>query len=174
MDYLTHPLSKVSLRKYAHELREICGVPQTGAFPVLEILDKMRDLFPGCDYIILPNSDFPKRTMARCKENELGGYTIEIKESVYERAYQGNGPELGFICHEECHVYLFSKGFTPIYERSFESGSLRAFESVEWQAKYLCGEVMIPYKDSIGMNLSELIDRYHVSKSYARSRLSKE
>lgn len=172
MDYLTYPTNKKELRKMSREFRLHCGVPMTGPFPVLFILEKLRDLFFGCDYIVLPDSDFPKQTMARCKPNDRGGYTVEIRETVYRRAFKlHSGPDLGFICHELCHIFLFSKGFVPIFERSFKPNTLRPFESVEWQAKYLCGEVMIPYKESIGMSKQEIIDYYHVSKSYANSRL---
>ena len=170
MDYLTKPTSKKDLRRMAKELRKYCGVPQHGAFPVLHILDKLRDLFVGCDYIILSDDQFPHNTMARCKLNSLGGYTIEIRESVYKNAWHGSGADLGFICHEICHIFLFSKGFTPIFERSFRSNSLPAYRSVEWQAKYLCGEVMIPYKESIGMTQQDIINTYQVSRSYAKSR----
>jgi len=171
MDYLTHPTSKKALRKMAREFRSFCDVSQQGPFPVLFILERLRDLFFGCDYIVLPDNQFPKKTMARCKENDMGGYTIEIKESVYNKAYEGSGAHLGFICHELCHVYLFNNGFKPIYEKSFKPHSLRPFESVEWQAMYLCGETMIPYKESIGMSQHEIINYYHVSKSYAKSRV---
>lgn len=171
MDYLTYPTNRKALRRLSAELRKLCGVPLSGPFPVLLILDKLRDLFFGCDYIILSDDEFTRQTMARCKPNDRGGYTIEIRESVYERAYQGRGADLGFICHEICHIFLFSKGFTPIFERSFEPKSLPPFRSVEWQAKYLCGEVMIPFKESIGMSENKIIDYYHVSKSYARSRV---
>lgn len=144
----------------------------TGPFPVLKILEKLQEIFFGCDFIVLEDYKFNKQTMARCKQNDRGGYTIEIKESVYQRAFKyKSGPDLGFICHELCHIFLFKKGFVPIYERSFKPNTLRPFESVEWQSKYLCGEVMIPYRESIGMTSQEIIDYYHVSKSYASSRV---
>jgi len=171
MDYITRPTSKKALRIMARELRTYCEVPQHGPFPTLFILDRLRDLFPGSNYDLLPDDKFPKKTMARCKPNNRGGYTIEIRESVYDRARHERGPDLGFICHEICHIFLFSKGFTPIFERSLKTRSIHAYRSVEWQAKYLCGEVMIPYKESIGMSMQKIIDYYHVSKSYAKSRI---
>lgn len=171
MDYLTRPTSKNELRKFAKELRSICNVPNTGAFPVLQILDKLTDLFFGCNYEVLEDNNFPDDTMARCQGNDMGGYTIEIRESIYMKAHKGDGASLGFVCHEICHVFLFSKGFTPIYESCFDYKSLRPFESVEWQAKYLVGEVMIPYEESEGMSKQSIIDKYHVSKAYATSRV---
>ncbi len=173
MDYLTKATSKIELRKFASELRALFGIPIIGPFPVLSVLDMLKDVFFGCDYQVLPDSDFPEKTMARCRENSMGGYTVEIRESVYNKARKGNGPSLGFVCHEICHIFLFYKGFTPIYEYSFDMFSLRPFESVEWQAKYLCGEVMIPFEESIGMCEEEIINKYNVSFSYANSRVNK-
>ena len=114
----------------------------------------------------------PASTMANCKANEDGGYTIVIKDSVYDGAYRcGSGACLGFICHELCHVFLFFIGFTPIFERSFENNILPAYCSVEWQAKALCGELMIPYEESKGLTSKEIQRKYGVSKGFAKTRL---
>ena len=80
------------------------------------------------------------------------------------------GALLGFICHEICHVFLFEIGFTPVYARSFADGELPAYCSVEWQAKALCAEVMLPYEETRGMKPKELVDTYHVSKAFATKR----
>ena len=110
--------------------------------------------------------------MANCKANEDGGYTIVIKDSVYDGAYRcGSGACLGFICHELCHVFLFFIGFTPIFEISFENNILPAYCSVEWQAKALCGELMIPYEESKGLTSKEIQRKYGVSKGFAKTRL---
>lgn len=109
--------------------------------------------------------------MAQCTPNDTGGFTIEIKESVYVGAYKNQtGAFLGFICHEICHVFLFEVGFTPIYARSFAEGEVPAYCSVEWQAKALCAEVMLPYEETRGMKPKELVDTYHVSKAFATKR----
>ena len=106
--------------------------------------------------------------MAQCSPNEIGGFTIKIKESVYQGAYEnGVGAFLGFINHEMCHVFLFEIGYTPIYERSFENNTISAYRSVEWQAKALDGEVMIPYDECKNMSKKEIIKKYHVSDSFA-------
>lgn len=102
--------------------------------------------------------------------NEDGGFTIEIKESVYDGAARGNGAFRGFICHELCHIFLFDQGFIPVFERAFENNKIPAYRSVEWQAKALCGEVMIPYEESQGMSFNELVTRYGVSQAFATHR----
>ena len=171
MDYKTKPTSRRDLRKYARLFRRLFDVPLTGPFPVLQALDRVSDIFAGCDYIIVEDKQLSPQTMARCVPNERNGFTIEIKESVYMGAYEKhNGALLGFICHELCHIFLFTIGFTPVYERSFSDNELPAYVSVEWQAKALCAEVMIPYDESRGMPQKKIMDTYTVSKGFAQAR----
>lgn len=175
MDYQTKSTSRKDLRKYSLYLRKLFDVPLHGSFPVLTVLDKLSDVFEGSNYMILEDSMLPAKTMARCYPNTNGGMTIEIKESVYTGAYEhGVGAFLGFICHEICHVFLCYIGFTPIMNRSFENGELPAYCSVEWQAKALCGEVMIPFDESHNMTEQEIVDTYHVSKAFAHVRRRQE
>lgn len=54
-----------------------------------------------------------------------------------------------------------------IYKCSFENNELPAYSSVEWQAKALNGEVMIPYDECKNMSKKEIIKKYHVSDSFA-------
>lgn len=171
MDYETKPTSRERLRIYSKFLRVLFDIPATGKFPVLQVLDKLSDVFEGTTYEIVEDNKLPPQTMAQCLPNERGGFTIEIKESVYIGAYENNtGAFLGFICHEICHVFLFEIGFTPIYTRSFEIGELPAYRSVEWQAKALCAEVMIPYEESKGMSVDDIVEKYCVSKAFAQNR----
>ncbi len=171
MDYKTKPTSRRDLRCYSQILRKIFKVPLAGAFPVLEVLDKLNDVFKDCNYEIVDDKKLSPQTMARCTPNDQGGFTIEIKESIYVGAYEKQtGAFLGFICHEICHIFLFRIGFTPIFERSFENNELPAYCSVEWQAKALCAEVMIPYDETKGMSITSIENTYHVSKAFARNR----
>lgn len=141
----------------------------------IHVLDKIPDVFDGSNYIIVEDKELPPKTMAQCTPNNAGGMTIEIKQSVYEGAYKHHtGAFLDFICHELCHVFLFAIGYTPIYSRTFEEGELPAYRSVEWQAKALCGEVMIPYEESRGMNAKMIQEIYQVSEKSARYRCKQE
>lgn len=171
MDYKTKATSRNDLRRYAVYFRKLFDVPRTGAFPVLEALEKLPDIFENCNYIIVEDKKFPPKTMAQCSPNDFGGFTIEIRESVYQGAYEKKvGAFLGFICHEIAHIFLFQIGFKPIYERSFADNELPAYCSVEWQAKALCAEIMIPYEESKGMKPKDIEKKYNVSKAFAINR----
>lgn len=171
MDYETKPTSRKDLRRYASYVRKLFDVPAGGPFPVLDALEKLPDIFEGSCYQVVEDNKLPPQTMAQCTPNDNGGFTIEIKESVYVGAYKNQtGAFLGFICHEICHIFLFEIGFTPIYARSFSDGEVPAYCSVEWQAKALCAEVMLPYVETCGMKPKELMETYHVSKAFATNR----
>lgn len=145
--------------------------PKTGPFPVLQALDRVSDVFKDCSYAVVEDRSLPPQTMCRCVPNNMGGFIIEIKQSVYDGAYEkGIGAFLGFICHEICHIFLFKIGFVPLYERSFEDNTIPAYCSVEWQAKALCAEVMIPFYESHNMSVHEICNTYHCSKSFAEAR----
>ena len=79
--------------------------------------------------------------------------------------------QVGFIAHELCHVYLFTLGFTPVFERAFKDRELPAYCSVEWQAKCLCGELLVPYEESQGMTRFQIVQHYKVSWGFADTRL---
>lgn len=171
MDYQTKPASRNDLRKFASILRRLFHVPNSGQFPVLDALEMLPDIFPGSNYVVVEDYKLPAKVMAQCSPNEAGGFTIEIKQSVYDGAYNNRiGAFLGFICHEICHIFLFEIGFKPIYARGFDNNELPAYCSVEWQAKALCAEAMIPFHESGNMSVSEIMDKYHVSKAFATNR----
>lgn len=170
MDYVTKPTSRAELRRLAKKLRISFGVPLSGSLPILEMLEKIPEVIPGSLFLVVEDDELPAKTMAQCYMNEDGGFTIEIKESVYDGAARGNGAFRGFICHELCHIFLFDQGFIPVFERAFENNKIPAYRSVEWQAKALYGEVMIPYEESQGMSFNELVTRYGVSQAFATHR----
>ena len=47
---------------------------------------------------------------------------------------------------------------------------LPAYCSVEWQTKALCGEVMMPYEQTKNMTQREIMEKYQVSKGFAKTR----
>jgi hypothetical protein len=168
MDYITKAASRNQLRQYGPIFRELFDVPLTGSFPVLDALEKLRDVFEGSCYIVVDDEEMPKNVVARCIKNEQKGFTIEIKQSVYDGAYKRIGAYLGFILHEMVHVFMYEIGYTPILQRSF--GEVPVYCYVEWQVKALTGEIAMPYDETEGMTVPELMKKYNVSKGFAKAR----
>ncbi len=173
MDYMTRPTSRKALRQMAPYVRALFNVDKEAPFPVLEALEKLGDKIPGSSYIVVPDTALPADTPALCRKDEQDNFQIQIKQSVYDGAYQKHiGAYRGFIMHEICHIFLYKVGFTPVYTRSFENNKIVAYRSVEWQTKALCGEVMMPYEATRGMSREMIMKTYGVSKGFADKRLS--
>ena len=168
MDYITKPASRKQLRQYANFFREMFNAPKDEPFPVLELLDKLPDYFEGSYYKVVDNEDLPKNVVAQCVKNDGKGFTIEIKQYVYDGAMKRIGAYLGFILHEIVHIYMYEIGYTPVLQRSFEETPI--YCSVEWQVKALTGEIAMPYEETAGMSVSEIMKIYNVSKGFAKKR----
>ena len=83
MDYKTKPTSREDLRRYSKLFRKLFDVPLTGPFPVLQALDRVSDIFSGCNYTVVEDKHLPPQTMARCVPND-------VAEEVYRVLGQYN------------------------------------------------------------------------------------
>ena len=73
MDYKTKPTSRKDLRRYAKFVRRLFDVPETGPFPVLQVLDRISDIFKDCSYAVVEDHSLPPQTMcfpSRPKKSE--------------------------------------------------------------------------------------------------------
>ncbi len=176
MDYITKPTSRAKLRRVSKIFRAIFGCKSDDdPFPVLQALEELPDVVDNTNYEIIDDSDLPANVFAQCFPKPEGGFVIQIKETVYNGAcYEGNCAFLCFICHEICHVLLFWLGFTPVSTRAFGDTEIEPFRSVEWQAKALTGEIMIPYEASKGMTSKAIMEKYRVTKKSADYRVKQD
>lgn len=177
MDYETKPISRIDLRNIAKYVRKAFKCKSDAeTFPVLYALEAIPDLFPNSNVNIIDDTELPANVFACCCPKPNGGFTILIKQSVYDGAcYDNNSAFLCFICHEICHIVLFYIGFTPISNMAIDkNNNIPAYRSVEWQAKALCGEVMIPYEATMGMKAKEIAKQYNVTKASAKYRVQQD
>ena len=164
MDYPTKPITRAKLRDIAFVLRRIFKVQSDQPFPVLEVLDRLPIILPGTSYEIVEDYELDENVPAQCVLQPDGTYVIFIKETVYQGAYEHHtGGYLNHILHEICHRFLFYFGYTPITQRSFSNKTIPAYCSVEWQAKALCGELMVPHEVAKTLSIPEIAKRYHTS-----------
>ena len=169
MDYITKPVSREQLRRFAPIFRKLFGVPLNGPFPVLLALEKLPDVFEGSSYEVVENDVMDKNVVAQCIKNEGKGFTIIIKQLVYDGAHDGIGAYCGFILHELVHIFMYEIGYRPIFQRSFAEAPM--YCRVEWQVKALTGEIAMPYEETKNLSVSDIIKKYNVSKGFAKRRL---
>ena len=152
---------------------------RTIKFPVLRVLDLLESKFSNnLYYIIDEDENFASNVMAVLETEDYEHFCIRIRQSVYDRALLGDGASLGYICHEMCHfilIYVF--GIVPktyksssgmILAKTVSNRPRKPYMSMEWQAKALCGEVMIPYEKCKKYSLRKIVKKTNSSYDQAR------
>ncbi len=168
MEYYTKQLTRSQIRKLAPIFRKLFDVSSSGPFPAVEALEKIPDVFEGSTFEVVENNELDINHPAKCEIMTDGTFDIKIRQDVYDGARLHRiGAYRGFIVHELCHPFLYKIGYTPIMERSFENGTITATCSSEWQAKALCGEVMMPYEETEPMGYRYIAKEYGVSNGSA-------
>lgn len=173
MDYEIRPTSRCDLRLYACLFRSICGFSENEVIDPTQLLDRLPDLegFHDVRYEIVYNNNLPGKVPAQCIPTE-DGYMIQIKESVYLGASEKKtGGHRMHIMHEIMHVFLDKLGLKPNFSRPLTKDT-PTYCRLEWAVMAIAGEVMMPYEATKGLTEKELVEKYGVSHSAAKKRLS--
>lgn len=179
MDYETSIiLNRKQIRLISKLFRRMFKI-RTILFPVMKILERLVIKFDkNLYYVVEEDEMFEKNVMAALVPEENDFYCIRIRQSVYDKALAGDRASLGYICHEMCHFFLIHvMGVGPklyvaadnlVYARTIDDNNTPAYKSMEWQAKALCGEVMIPYERCQNYSLTDLIEKTSSSTEQAK------
>ena len=179
MDYESRlSLSRIQIREISKFARRLLKI-KTVKFPVLKALERLIDKFSNnLYYLILPDDEFETNVMAELVPEGNDVYCIKIRETVYEKAVNGDRACIGFICHEMCHfilVHIFDAGPVLykgenglVYARSLKDNGLPPYKSMEWQAKALCGEIMIPYEECKNYSFEQIVSITDSSNEQAK------
>ena len=177
MDYKTKIISRNRIRSIAFFIRTFFKdcISKDGLYvDVIKLIDIVYQKTNKSIIVEIVEDKKLKDSPGSCKPDYKGNYLIQIKESVYNGACDGIGGYRMHIMHELAHAFLCMIGYTPICERSFKNYQLRPFESMEWQAKALAGEILMDYKLTSGMTADELIDKCGVSIDSALNRVKRK
>ena len=170
MDYKTKATSREDLRKIAMLVRKIFKCKNKYYFDVIDAFERAPEIFPRITTTVVEDDELELNIPARCNFDFNGNYVIEVKNTVYEGAVEGIGGYRAHILHELCHAILCLLGFTPILDRVFHNNEIKPYESMEWQAKALCGEIMMPYEETKGLTVGQIKNYCKVSEESARLR----
>lgn len=157
--YIVEPKSREELRALANTLRDLLSLNDKLYVPIVEILDVLPEFFDDFSYEIVSDDELPYETHADI--NIKFGH-IRIKESVYERACNGEGRDRMTIAHEIGHFITLCFCSYKI-KRFFGKKEVKPYNDPEWQAKCFAGEFMIPYHLTTDMNPYEIVDACGVS-----------
>lgn len=158
-DYIVEAKSRKALRGLANVLRDKLGLTGTLYMPIVELLDILPEIFKDFSYEIVDDAELPFNTHA---DTDVHTGHIRIKESVYERACNGEGRDRMTIAHEIGHFFtLCFCGFK--LHRNFRKQKVKNYEDPEWQAKCFAGKFMIPKCLVEEMNPSQISEVCGVS-----------
>src|SRR5574344_761581 len=179
MDYKTKPISREDLRVIAIWFRSIFKCKNTYRFDVIGAFEKIHLLIPQITTEIIEDDDISVinglTVPSACIPDFNGNYHVVIRQKIYDGANDGVGGYRDHIMHEMSHAILCLLGFTPILERAFKNNEINpCYTSMEWQAKALTGEMLIPYEKTIGMSSKMIRFKCGVSMECANKRFRME
>ncbi|MBR5667775.1 MAG: hypothetical protein IKW95_08820 [Lachnospiraceae bacterium] len=168
-DYVVEPVTRDYLRRIALLFREEFELRDALCFPILDVLEKMRDKFPEFSFEIVEDHELPPTVHA---DTNILRQHIRIKQSVYDGAAEGNGRDRMTIAHEIGHfITLCVCELT--FQRNFEDETVPPFQSPEWIAKCFAGELMIAEHLTNKMDPEEIASKCGVSLPAAKYQYSK-
>lgn len=176
MDYRTKPITRKEIRNIARFIRRLFKCRNKYYFDVINAFEQLPFIFNNVITEVVSDND-PElgKAPSTIIPDMKGKYTIKIKQYVYEGAYFHKiGGYRNHIMHEICHLFLFLLGYLPHFDRVYKNNELKNYESVEWQAKALAGEVLIPFENTKGLTAKQIMKKCKVSKDAANKRLSFE
>lgn len=175
MDYITKPISRGELRTIAYWLRKVFKCKNKYRFDVIDAFERIHAIFDNITVEVIDDEDeltFNKDVPAQCSPDMNGNYHIEVRESIYLGACAGIGGYRAHIVHEISHAILCMFGYTPLFQRTFKNNTIKKrYTSMEWQAKALCGEILIPYEETKRLSKNKIISYCMVSEQCANMRL---
>jgi hypothetical protein len=158
-EYIVEAKSREDLRCLANMLRNQLGLENTLWMPIVEILEILPEIFDDFSYEIVSDDELPVSIHA---ETDVRTGHIRIKESIYERACDGERRDRMTIAHEIGHYFtLCYCGFK--LQRSFGKGNVPRYQDPEWQAKCFAGEFMVAKHLTQGMTPDEIAKSCGVS-----------
>lgn len=162
-EYFVEPKSRKDLRMLANILREKLGLQDELWIPVAELLDVLAETVEGFSYEIVPDEKIPEGNHA---ETDVTTGHITIKESIYNRACDGEGRDRMTIAHEIGHFFTICVcGFK--LHRNYRNKKIPPFKDPEWQAKCFAGEFMIGSHLIGGMSTKTIMRKCGVSEDAA-------
>lgn len=175
MDYITKPISRGELRIIAYWFRSLFKCRNKYRFDVINTFERIHSIFDNITVEVVEDDDetnFTKEVPAQCIPDMKGNYHIQVRKSVYLGACSGVGGYRAHIIHEISHAILCILGYTPLLQRSFNNNQIpKRYESMEWQAKALCGEILVPYEETKHLSKKQIISYCQVSEACANMRL---
>ena len=166
--FVSEPKSKKEIREIARAFRNYLGIDNRDYINIVDYLDIMTKHDYLFDYEIVADDEMEESKQA---ETDVINHYIRIKQSVYDRACDGNKVDRMTIAHEFGHYILIC-----IYGISFaknldKRGYVETYKDPEWQAAVFASEFLAPVEKIKGMSPKQISIKFGISERAARAQL---
>ena len=167
-NFIADPMSTDDIRQIVKYIRKKCGLSKISRVPVCHLFEWILEkLFQEFDWEIIPDDE-----MTEEGKTFTGVNKIEIRESVYIDACNGDGRARFTIMHELGHFVLHGPKHVALC-RLAPGEKLRPFEDPEWQADTFAAEFLMDFDLIQGMNYKQISDECGVTYAAAKTRVGK-
>ncbi len=157
MNVAADPLSRLTIRKIAWEVREIIGCVQQEFFPIVRFIEWVL-CNPNNEYGMEFEIAEPWEMQNTYGTTNTGKNKMIIRSDVYDRAVQGSARDRFTLCHELGHFILHQPGSI-----SYARGNVPAYRNPEWQANTFAAELMAPVELVKNMSIEEMMEKCEIS-----------
>lgn len=145
---IVKPLSRTKIREKADAVRKLAGNPVK--FNIVKFIENgLAVLDPDSTINILPDGEMKDAYAKAFPDLHL----IQIRESVYLKAINGDCRHRFTLCHELGH-YLMHGAQNIVFPRSERKPF--PYEDPEWQANTFAGELLVPPEIAAKYNENEI------------------
>ena len=161
------PMSTKTIRTFADQVRSVFVTDDQVDFPIMDVLEfRMSSIFDGF-YVDPREADYMGDLEGRMVAGEN---VIELREDVYEGAWNGTRRDRFTVCHELGH-FLMHRTITMARVRD---DSHKIFCDSEWQADTFAGTLLMsPRHLSLFNSPAQAADLCNISPAAARTMWSK-
>lgn len=164
--YKVKPMSIKEIRHLTDRVRSFFNIDPRKAFPILPFIENVvPEYVEGFTFAILEDDDFEESIFTDFNPIEK---QLRCRESVYQKAFEGDGASRGHLCHELGHIFLH-RNQGAVLTRGFMGSRRHAkYEDSEWQASTFERELLIPFGQlTTEMTTDEIAKRYETSEQLA-------
>ena len=161
MDKIAKPRSRKSIREITKIIRKACGLENSLEFPILFFLEHILvEILDNFEFEVVDDAELGCEALAYPDRNK-----ILVRQSIYDRAYNGNPRDLFTIAHEIGHLFLHQE--TSISFARGKSTKIKPYENPEWQANTFAGELLAPPNLIRNLSIEEVMQKCKVSRQTA-------
>lgn len=164
--YKVKPMSIKDIRNLTDMVRDFFRIDPKRPFPILQFIENVvPEWVEGFSFEILDDEE--------CEEGLFAGYypvekQLSCRQSVYQKAFEGDGASRGHLCHELGHIFLHRNQGAVLARGGVGSGKHAKYEDSEWQANTFERELLIPFGQlTPAMTIDDISKNYETSMALA-------